>query len=242
MSLVSYFKRILRGKYADSESFVKYLRKQGVAIGEGTTFYSPSTCEIDITRPYMIEIGRNVQVTRDVKLLTHDYGWAVIKGLYGDVLGSCGRVRIGDNVFIGMNTTVLKGVSVGDNVVIGANSLVAHDLPSNCVAAGSPCRVISDIESYAEKYRARQLDEAYAQYKGWRMAFGTSNPCREVFREFFWLFEHRDLAKLPAEYLRVMELVEGSFDRTKSRFLSTQPVFNGYIEFIKYCEARYSTE
>jgi hypothetical protein len=38
----------------------------------------------------------------------------------------------------------MLGVSIGDNVVIGANSLVSRDLPSNCLAAGSPAKVIKE--------------------------------------------------------------------------------------------------
>lgn len=51
-------------------------------------------------------------------------------------------VEIGNNVFIGMHTLVLKGVTIGDNAVIGAGSVVTQDIPANCVAAGVPCRVI----------------------------------------------------------------------------------------------------
>ena len=51
-------------------------------------------------------------------------------------------VVIGNNVFIGMHTIVLKGVTIGDNAIIGAGSVVNKDIPANSVAAGVPCRVI----------------------------------------------------------------------------------------------------
>ena len=86
----------------------------------------------------MIEIGNNVSITTGVTILTHGYDWSVFKGMYGDVLGSAGRVKIGDNVFIGMHSTILKGVTIGDNVVIGANSLINKDVPDNCVVVGNP--------------------------------------------------------------------------------------------------------
>jgi acetyltransferase-like isoleucine patch superfamily enzyme len=54
-------------------------------------------------------------------------------------------VIIGDNVWLGLNTTVLKGVSIGENSVIGAESVVTRDIPSNVIAAGNPCRVIKKI-------------------------------------------------------------------------------------------------
>lgn len=69
----------------------------------------------------------------------------VLKGVYGEVLGSSGKVTIGKNVFIGMNSTILKGVSIGNNVIIGANSLVNKNIPDNVVVAGNPCRIIMSL-------------------------------------------------------------------------------------------------
>lgn len=53
-------------------------------------------------------------------------------------------VIIGNNVWIGMNVVVMKGVTIGDNVIIGANSIVTKDIPANTIAVGSPCKVIKE--------------------------------------------------------------------------------------------------
>lgn len=168
MNLRGVIKKIIDGPKYSSISYVRYLRSLGMRIGEDTVIYSPKHCIIDVTRPWMIEIGRNVSVTEGVTILTHGYDWSVFKGKYGDVLGSAGRVKIGDNVFIGMNTTILKGVTIGDNVVIGANSLINKDVPSNSVVVGNPQRVVCTIDEYLEKRRAAQLDEAADLYDCWR--------------------------------------------------------------------------
>ncbi|MDP4195859.1 MAG: acyltransferase [Bacteroidota bacterium] len=55
-------------------------------------------------------------------------------------------VIIEDNVFIGMNSLVLKGVKIGKNSVIAAGSIVTSDIPENTIAAGIPAKVISKIE------------------------------------------------------------------------------------------------
>ena len=55
------------------------------------------------------------------------------------------EVNIGDNVWIGSNVVICPGVTIGENSVIGAGSIVLHDVPANCVAAGNPCRVIREI-------------------------------------------------------------------------------------------------
>lgn len=53
-----------------------------------------------------------------------------------------GPIQIGDNVWIGVNVTIVGPATIGDNVVIGANSLVLGDIPSDTVAAGIPARIL----------------------------------------------------------------------------------------------------
>lgn len=156
------------GPKASSQDYVNYLRSNGMVIGNNTVIYSPNNCVIDQTRPWMIEIGDNVSITTGVTILTHGYDWSVFKGMYGDVLGSAGRVKIGNNVFIGMNSTILKGVTIGNNVVIGANSLINKNVPDNSVVVGNPQRTVCDIDSYLEKRRAAQVAEAADLYGCWK--------------------------------------------------------------------------
>lgn len=54
-------------------------------------------------------------------------------------------VTIGNNVFIGSNVTVLKGVEIGDNSVIGSGSMVIDSIPPNVIAAGVPCKIIKAL-------------------------------------------------------------------------------------------------
>jgi acetyltransferase-like isoleucine patch superfamily enzyme len=51
-------------------------------------------------------------------------------------------IVIEDNVFLGLNCFVLKGVRIGRNSVIGANSVVMTDIPPDSIAMGNPCKVI----------------------------------------------------------------------------------------------------
>jgi len=54
-------------------------------------------------------------------------------------------VVIKDNVWLGINTVVLKGVTIGENTIIGANSLVVSNIPANVIAGGNPCKVLKSI-------------------------------------------------------------------------------------------------
>ena len=54
-------------------------------------------------------------------------------------------ITIGKNVWIGIASTVLPGVTIGDNSIVGANSVVTHDVPPNTIVAGSPARKIGDV-------------------------------------------------------------------------------------------------
>lgn len=56
-------------------------------------------------------------------------------------------ISIGNNVFIGMNCIIMKGVSIGENCVIGAGSIVANSIPSNSVVVGNPAKIIKKIDA-----------------------------------------------------------------------------------------------
>lgn len=234
LSIKKKIKRVIYGKFADSDSFSDYLRKNGCSIGSGTVFFSPKHCLIDMTRPWLINIGENVMIPRDVTILTHGYDWSVIKGKYGDILGSSGKVTIGNNVFIGMKTTILKGVNIGDNVIIGANSLVNKDIPANEVWAGVPAKYIMSIDEYKIKRESLQLVEAvecciefFKRYKKW--------PKEKDMREFIFLFGSRENAAVDTVFNEIGRLVN-NFDMTYDKYVKTTGKFKNYDDFIEYCK------
>jgi acetyltransferase-like isoleucine patch superfamily enzyme len=93
-----------------------------------------------------LEIGEHCSIASGVHIYTHDaIRWAT-KDLRKDHNGKkhldFGPVKIGNNVFIGANSTVLKGVTIGDRAIIGANSLVNRDIPAGSKAIGNPIKII----------------------------------------------------------------------------------------------------
>ena len=61
-------------------------------------------------------------------------------------------ITIGDNVWLGANVVVLPDVTIGENSVIGAGSIVTKDIPANCIAFGSPCKVYREINEHDKEY------------------------------------------------------------------------------------------
>lgn len=224
--------------YVNDKEMIDSLRTQGVTIGERVRFFAPHTITVDVTRPYMIEIGNDVQITSGVTILTHGYDWSVVKGLTGEILGSCGEVIIGNNVFIGTKSTILKGVHIGDNVIIGANSLVNKDCESGFVYAGVPAKKIMSVEQYAENMRAKQFDQAFSQFKRYYLRYG-SIPDKQIFEEFFFLFEDRSL-KLEEKFDKKLRLL-GNYELSKGKYMKGDgQMFENYEQFVSACMKKLS--
>jgi acetyltransferase-like isoleucine patch superfamily enzyme len=90
-----------------------------------------------------LEIGSHCSISAGVQIYSHDsVQWAVTGGAAQYEYAS---TRIGNNCYIGPNTTIAKGVTVGDGCIIGANSLVLESIPAHSRAFGSPCRVAGSL-------------------------------------------------------------------------------------------------
>lgn len=229
-------KRFIYREKSSSDSYIKHLRKIGVAIGEDCTIYSPRTTTIDEQYPWMITIGNHVRITSGVILLTHDYSWSVLKRLdvdcgAGAILGASGKITIGNNVFIGMNTIVLRNVSIGDDVIVGVGSVVTKDCESGWVYAGNPAKKIMTLHDYYNKRKELQLAEAKELAIGYRKRFGKS-PGKEIFHEYFMLFTQ--VSDLDNTYLSKMKLC-GNFIDSKKYLLCSKPVFSSFQKFIEWC-------
>lgn len=215
----------------NQDTYLTFLRERGADIGKDVRIFYPEETFIDDTRAWMLSIGNNVQITSGVRILTHGYEWSVLKGKYGYVLGSCGKVTIGDNCFIGMNTTILKGVTIGRDCIIGANSLVNRDIPDGTIAAGNPAKVVMSIDEYLEKRLQKQIYEAQELYNYYFKRF-RREPKEDIFDEFFWLFKERD-SDLTEGQIKKMKLL-GNYEESVQLFRNTQPRFRGYEEFLYY--------
>ena len=134
---------------ADQYSISKIYRKYfGVKIGKNVRFTGK---HISFgSEPYLVEIGDNVTITADVLFETHDGGAGLFRKEHPGI-NIFGKIKVGNNVFIGHRVIIMPNVNIGNNVVIGAGSVVTKDVPSNVVVAGVPARIIRSIDEYKEK-------------------------------------------------------------------------------------------
>tara|TARA_B100000963_G_C22618883_1_gene668814 strand:+ start:1077 stop:1694 length:618 start_codon:yes stop_codon:yes gene_type:complete len=86
-----------------------------------------------------IKIGNNVKCGANTLITDSDWHLDDYRS------GNPKPVIIGDNVWLGVNVTVLKGVTIGENSLIGAGSVVTKDIPPNTIAVGNPCKIIRKI-------------------------------------------------------------------------------------------------
>lgn len=89
-----------------------------------------------------IEIGDDVFIGPKCNLITinHDVNPDNRSATYGK------PIKIEDKVWLGINATVLPGVTLGYGCIVGANSVVTKDVPPMTIVAGNPARIIKKIE------------------------------------------------------------------------------------------------
>jgi len=132
------------------------LKTSGVKVGLNSLYFiSP----INIDRPKNITIGKNVFFNRNTyfegkgKIMIGDQCqigpntvFATTKhDIFNAMEDSFDNITINNNVWIGANVVVLKGVKIGPNVSIAAGSVVNKNF-DNCIIAGNPARKIMDYK------------------------------------------------------------------------------------------------
>lgn len=130
---------------------VGHARGLGVRVGEGCRLIQVNFG----TEPYLITLGDRVSATR-TSFITHDGSAWVFRAQYPDA-DLIAPIIVGNNVFLGIDTVVLPGVTIGDNVVVGASAVVVRDLPADCVAMGIPARPLKTLDEYWRSVEHRVL-------------------------------------------------------------------------------------
>lgn len=95
---------------------------------------------LDNRRPELLEIGDFATVTANCVVLCHDFSRK-----YNFQEEIVGRVKICEGAFIGMNSTILPGVTIGKGAVVAAGSVVSKDVEPFTIVGGVPAKLISSI-------------------------------------------------------------------------------------------------
>jgi maltose O-acetyltransferase len=150
---------------------VALMRAAGISVGHGTAVKSrcffggpgPITIgagcylsyECDFDGTGTVTIGDNVYIASRVSIgtCTHEIG---------DRSRRAGRqfpagVAIGDGTWVGMNSTILPGVTIGSGCVIAAGSVVVHDCEANGLYAGVPAKLVHGLDSDELQAVAQQV-------------------------------------------------------------------------------------
>ncbi|SES90355.1 acyltransferase [Anaerobranca gottschalkii] len=91
-----------------------------------------------------MEIGKNCAISWGTSIIDSDFHQLYYEGRKTEDP----QIKIGDNVWIGCNSTILKGVKISSNTVIAAGSVVTKDLPSSVLAGGNPAKVLKENISW----------------------------------------------------------------------------------------------
>ena len=158
--------RILLGQYNSSHTDATAKRKQlreTLLYGEARNLYIEppfycdygyniqlgdnvymnfNCCILDVS---IVKIGNNTMFGPNVQIYTATHPLEYKARNSG--LEYAKSITIGNNVWVGGNTTICPGVTIGNNVVIGAGSVVTKSFPDDVFIAGNPARIIKTIDN-----------------------------------------------------------------------------------------------
>lgn len=142
---------------------VGYAKRIGVNLGKNVQIYG-NPYSMFSTEPWCITLGDNVHITKEVLFVTHDGGTLLFRDKIPD-LEITKPIKVGNNVYIGVRTIIMPGVTIGNNVIIAAGSIVTKDVPDNVVFGGVPAKFIKPISEYFEKIKIDSLKVGHLKGK-----------------------------------------------------------------------------
>lgn len=121
-----------------------------ISIGDGT-----GMSNVFIFCVSSITIGKNVLIGAGTKIVDTDFhGLDFYENKNGETYRTQAQsksINIGDDVFIGMDCLILKGVYIGNRSVVGARSVVTKDIPDGEIWAGNPARFIRKVSTFLDE-------------------------------------------------------------------------------------------
>lgn len=128
----------------------------GVNVGADCRLLGASSATFG-SEPYLVSLGDHVTVASGVRFVTHDGGVWVFRDEF-PMIDVVKPIVVGNNVFIGLGSIVLPGVTIGNNVVVAAGSVVTRSVSDNVVVGGVPAKTIKEIGEYRMSVLGDALD------------------------------------------------------------------------------------
>lgn len=155
-SHVSQVPKLHRGEDVTMAPNTSFRNAQRIWIGNGTHVgeHSIIWAGDSVSR---VVIGAKCLIAPHVTLTASNYGTSLSQYIM-DQPRHEQDIVLGDDVWLGVNSVVLAGVTIGTGVIVGAGAVVTGDLPDNAIAVGVPARVIG--------YRSNTDDAATPRRKG----------------------------------------------------------------------------
>jgi acetyltransferase-like isoleucine patch superfamily enzyme len=143
----------------DEELFDRWERAKSLGFGENTSIYQNSLVFGDVkvgketwVGPFTIldgsgglEVGDNCSISSGVQIYTHDTVNKRVSDGKEEIKRE--RTKIGNSCYIGPMAIIGKGVTIGNNSIIGTLSHVNKDIPPYSIAAGTPAKIIGQVET-----------------------------------------------------------------------------------------------
>jgi maltose O-acetyltransferase len=140
-------KKLIPGSGSEFQIEPPFFCDYGTNILTGDNVFLNFNCTIlDVT---MVTIGCRTLLGPNVQIYTATHPMNFKERAAG--LEYAKPVSIGDDVWIGGGVIICPGITIGDRSVIGAGSVVTRSIPSDCFAAGNPCRVLRKLEEERKK-------------------------------------------------------------------------------------------
>lgn len=133
-------------RYGADRLRLKKLIRHGLKVGRNV--YIMENVEFDLNYPFLIEVGDNCRISKDVRFLAHDATTFRELGVT-----RIAPVKILEGTFIGERAVILPGVTVGPHALIAAGSIVNRDIGEDKAVAGNPARPYGTYSDLLNKYR-----------------------------------------------------------------------------------------
>jgi acetyltransferase-like isoleucine patch superfamily enzyme len=156
---MSIVRTIVRNLLGHKEDNISRWRRLGARIGQGV--FIGFDCAIDEGFAPLLTIEDGAVISARTLIMLHDSAMNNVCGAPIKV----GRVIVGSNSYVGVNSTILCGVRIGEKAIVGAGSVVTRDIPDETVAFGCPAVVRGTLREFHHDFLAAAANSS--RYKYW---------------------------------------------------------------------------